>query len=82
MKTTKFYYVHGYSESEYFTSIVAATRRAKSMRKALKAGGEETGWIYIMEMEIEWPLTKQTMLKVLEGSGYAQNIKKVGCIEW
>jgi hypothetical protein len=58
MKTTKFYYVHGYSESEYFTSI------------------------YIMEMEIEWPLTKQTMLKVLEGSGYAQNIKKVGCIEW
>ncbi len=82
MKTTKFYYLHGHSDSEYFTSVAVATRRAKQIRKDLKKEGEDRGWIYIMEMEIEWPPKKQTMLKILEGNGYAQSIKEVGCIEW
>jgi len=82
MKTTKFYYVCDLDVVTYFRSLRDATKHAREMIRAMKAYGNDSGFVTIMQMDVEWPMPKDTMLRVLNGHGYAEKVFEVSRIEW
>lgn len=82
MKTTKFFYIQGYGNNEHFTNLNLATRRAKKIIRDLKKAGDDSGELWIMGLEIEWPIKKSAMIKVLNGNSYAEKVFEVSKIEW
>lgn len=82
MRTTVFYYISGFGDNEHFTSLVAAKKRAKQIVRDLKREGEKHGKLWIMQLDLQWPVTKAGMIQILDGHGYAHSVSEVLVIEW